>query len=56
MLREYSFRRMCREVVIFGAKYLKQPNSHGLETLNSELVFKSAFRKSILLTPPFCAF
>ena len=44
---------MCREVVIFSAKYFKKCHSHDLETLISELVLKRAFRKCILLPPPF---
>ena len=38
-LSEYSFRHICREVVIFGAEYNKWPHRYGLETLLSELVF-----------------
>ena len=37
---------MCREVVIFGAEYFKQPHKYGLETLISE-----SLRKCILLPP-----
>ena len=29
--REYSFHRMCREVVIFGAEYFKYSHSYDLE-------------------------
>ena len=31
---------MCREVVVFGAEYFKQPHNHGPETLISEVVLK----------------
>ena len=53
---EYSFHHLCREVVIFGDEYFKQPNSLGLETLISEFVLKRAFRKFILFSLPFCGF
>ena len=41
----------CHEVATFGAEYYKLSQRCGLETLISELVFKRAFRKCILLTP-----
>ena len=33
ILSEYSFRRMCREVVIFGGNYFKWCHSQDVETL-----------------------
>ena len=56
ILGEYSFLCMCCEVIISGAKYSNQHQSHGIETLIFELPLKIAFRKCILLHPSLLCF